>query len=282
MDSHIITSVNDRELSFERWPDRALSLENLGHSTLLINFLGARVLSDPVLCERVGVALGLFGTIGPRRSVAPVRPPQELQTIRVITITHAHMDHLDLPSLKLLPKNATVVACRGAGVLLRPLGFGDIRELDWGQRTAVDGLTITAMSARHWGKRFPPFGRSYGFNSYVFEKDGTRMLLACDSADTEIFAGLGSEPPDVAAFSIGAYDPFIWNHANPEQVWKMFASTRARYLVPIHWGTFKLSREPLEEPLQRLLAAAGTAAERIVMRRIGGPWSLPPAGSGVK
>ena len=101
------------------------------------------------------------------------------------------------------------------------------------------------------------------------------MLLACDSAATEIFATLAANPPEVAAFSIGAYDPWIWYHANPEQVWSMFLSTRSRYLVPIHWGTFKLSREPMEEPLQRLIAAAGDEADRIVLREIGGTWSLP-------
>ncbi len=113
------------------------------------------------------------------------------------------------------------------------------------------------MGARHWGKRWPPFGEDYGFNSYVLEKDGRRMLLACDSADTDLFASLASTPPDVAVFSIGAYDPWIWNHANPEQVWAMFESTGAHYLVPIHWGTFKLGKEPMEEPMQRLIKAAG-------------------------
>jgi L-ascorbate metabolism protein UlaG (beta-lactamase superfamily) len=131
------------------------------------------------------------------------------------------------------------------------------------------------MGARHWGRRWPPFGEDYGFNSYVLEKHGRRMLLACDSADTDLFAPLAATPPDVAVFSIGAYDPWILNHANPEQVWAMFQSTRAHYLVPIHWGTFKLSKEPMEEPLQRLIAAAGNQQDRIVLRQIGGTWKMP-------
>jgi L-ascorbate metabolism protein UlaG (beta-lactamase superfamily) len=76
-------------------------------------------------------------------------------------------------------------------------------------------------------------------------------------------------------FSIGAYDPWIWNHASPEQVWAMFQSTRSHYLVPIHWGTFKLSKEPMEEPLQRLVKAAGDQEDRIVLRQIGGTWTMP-------
>ena len=185
------------------------------------------------------------------------------------------MDHLDLPSLEALPKSAVVVACEKCANLIAPLGFNDVRELKWGEATIVKGLTIRAMGARHWGRRWPPLGAGYGFNSYVLEKNGRRMLLACDSAQTDLFASLASTPPDVAAFSIGAYDPWIYNHANPEQVWAMFQQTRARYLIPIHWGTFRLSKEPMQEPLQRLIAAAGIEQDRIVIRQIGGSWTMP-------
>jgi L-ascorbate metabolism protein UlaG (beta-lactamase superfamily) len=109
----------------------------------------------------------------------------------------------------------------------------------------------------------------------VLEKNGHRMLLACDSAITDLFAPLHQNPPEVAAFSIGAYDPWIWNHANPEQVWAMFMETGAHYLVPLHWGTFRLSKEPMDEPLRRLIAAAGSESNRIVLRRIGVAWTLP-------
>jgi L-ascorbate metabolism protein UlaG (beta-lactamase superfamily) len=101
------------------------------------------------------------------------------------------------------------------------------------------------------------------------------MLLACDSAITDLFEPLHANPPDVAAFSIGAYDPWIWNHASPEQVWAMFVGTGAHYLVPLHWGTFRLSKEPMDEPMRRLIAAAGTQSGRIVLRQIGVPWALP-------
>jgi L-ascorbate metabolism protein UlaG (beta-lactamase superfamily) len=257
------------------WPDNSLTIANLGHASLLMNFFGTRVLTDPSLFSRVGFSFDSIFTIGPKRVTDPPLAPAQLQQLDVILITHAHMDHLDLPSLKTLPKSAVVVACDKCTRLIAPLGFNDVRELKWGESTVVDGLTIRAMGARHWGKRWPPFGEDYGFNSYVLEKDGRRMLLACDSADTDLFASLASTPLDVAAFSIGAYDPWIWNHANPEQVWAMFQSTGARYLVPIHWGTFKLSNEPMEEPLQRLVAAAGDQQDRIVLRQIGVGWKMP-------
>jgi len=257
------------------WPDNSLTIANLGHATLLMNFFGTRVITDPTLFSHVGMSIGSILTIGPKRFVDPPLTPARLQHIDLILITHAHMDHLDLPSLKVLPKSAVVVACEQCSSLIAPLGFSDVRELKWGETTVVNGLTIRAMGARHWGRRWPPLGETYGFNSYLLEKNGHRMLLACDSAQTDLFASLASTPPDVAAFSIGAYDPWIYNHANPEQVWAMFQQTRARYLIPIHWGTFRLSKEPMHEPMQRLIAAAGIQQDRIVIRQIGGTWTLP-------
>ncbi|MGD1026474.1 MBL fold metallo-hydrolase [Candidatus Binatus soli] len=257
------------------WRDNSLTIANLGHAALLMNFFGTRVLSDPTLFSRVGMSIDSILTIGPKRFVDPPLTPAQLQHIDLILITHAHMDHLDLPSLEALPKSAVVVACDQCAKLIAPLGFNDVRELKWGETTIVKGLTIRAMGARHWGRRWPPFGEGYGFNSYVLEKNGRRMLLACDSAQTDLFASLASTPPDVAAFSIGAYDPWIYNHANPEQVWAMFQQTRARYLIPIHWGTFRLSKEPMQEPLQRLIAAAGSQQDRIVIRQIGATWTMP-------
>jgi L-ascorbate metabolism protein UlaG (beta-lactamase superfamily) len=257
------------------WSDDNLTIANLGHATLLMNYLGVRLISDPTLFDRIGLALDSIVTFGPRRYVDPPLKPAALGPIDVILVTHAHMDHLDLPSLAALPKSATVIACSKCAALIRPLGFNYVRELKWGESTTVKGLTVTAMAARHWGKRWPPFGTDYGFNSYVLDRGGQRMLLACDSAYTDVFAALASQPPAVAVFSIGAYDPWIHNHANPEQVWTMFRQTGARYLVPIHWGTFRLSKEPMDEPLRRLLKDAGDRSDAIVMRQIGSSWTMP-------
>ncbi len=265
------------QLHPERWSDRTLTIADLGHSTLLMDWYGVRVLSDPTLFNRVGLSIGSLLTIGPHRHSAPPLAPAQLQNLDVILITHAHKDQLDLPSLRVLPKSAVVIACAGCATLIRPLGFTDVRELGWGERTEVKGLSVAAMGAKHWGVRWPPMGHAYGFNSYLLERGGTRMLLACDSAFTPLFGTLAADPPDIAAFSIAAYDPWIRNHANPEQVWTMFQQSGARYLVPIHWGTFRLSKEPMDEPIRRLLAAAGQESDRVAIRQIGVAWSLPAA-----
>jgi L-ascorbate metabolism protein UlaG (beta-lactamase superfamily) len=248
------------------WSDDSLTVANLGHSTLLINYFGVRVIADPVLLNRIGIAFGRWFTIGPRRLRPPALDPTRLGPLNVILITHAHMDHLDVPSLARLPKNAVVVACSGCADLIQPLGFVDVRELNWGESTKIAGLTISAFGARHWGQRLP-WGKDRGYNSYVLDKN--------DSAYTPIFRELAPLKLAIAAFSIGAYDPWIAHHANPEQAWKMFKDSGAEYLLPIHWGTFRLSKEPLDDPLARLANAAGSERWRIVAAKIGEPWRLP-------
>jgi L-ascorbate metabolism protein UlaG (beta-lactamase superfamily) len=258
------------------WQDGEITIANLGHATLLMNYLGVRVITDPALFDKVGWSVGGLFTIGPRRLVDHVLRPNELPPVDVVLVTHAHMDHLDLPSLSVMPREAVVVTCNGCSPLLRPIGFRDVREIQWGETTTVRGLSITALGATHWGKRWP-WGSTYGYNSYLLEKGGRRLFVGCDSAYTEIFKAIGDRPPEVAAFSVGAYDPWIWNHANPEQVWDMFQQTGAGFLVPIHWGTFRLSREPMHEPIDRLVHAAGGDSNRIVMRHIGAAWTVPSA-----
>src|ERR1700686_2425529 len=99
------------KLNPSQWSDRYLTIANLGHATLAMNYFGVRVVSDPTLFDRVGLALDSILTIGPRRHVAPPLTAAELGPIDVILVTHAHMDHLDIPSLAALPKTAPVIAC---------------------------------------------------------------------------------------------------------------------------------------------------------------------------
>jgi L-ascorbate metabolism protein UlaG (beta-lactamase superfamily) len=251
------------------WPADSITVAWLGHATLLIDYLGVRLITDPTFFHRIGLNVGGLFTVGPvRRAPVPLNPA-DIGPLDLILITHAHMDHLDLPSLRALPRSATVVSCRGCRDLIEPLGYTDVRPIGWGESTVVHGLKITAMGARHWGRRWP-WEADRGYNSYVIEKDGVRMLVACDSAFSPLFSELESDPPLIAAFSIGAYDPWIRNHADPEQVWEMFRESGARYLIPIHWGTFRLSKEPMDEPIRRLLRDAGPRANAITIRKVGG------------
>src|SRR5258708_23408209 len=171
------------------WPDNSYASAHLGHARVLMHCFGTRVLSDPSLFSRVGMSFDSILTIGAKRFVDPPLAPAQLQQLDIILITHAHMDHLDIPSLKALPKSAVVVACDKCSKIIAPLGFKDVRELKWGESTVVKGLTIRAMGARHWGRRWPPFGEDYGLNSYVLEKDARRSRLAGDRPALDFLAG---------------------------------------------------------------------------------------------
>ena len=130
----------------------------------------------------------------------------------------------------------------------------------------------------HWGRRWPWDGWR-GYNGYLLTKGERRVFFASDTAYTEAFAALARETRiDVAVLGIGAYDPWIQNHADPEQAWRMFEMTGACWLVPVHWDTFRLGKEPLGEAMTRLLAAAGPQADRVAIRKIGDTFVVPRGG----
>jgi L-ascorbate metabolism protein UlaG (beta-lactamase superfamily) len=274
------------------WESHDLAAVWLGHATILLRIGGPggmTIITDPVLSNRVGVGLGLF-TGGPRRLVAPALSVAELPRIDLILISHAHFDHLDRPTLARLAKRAPVVTAHHTADLIRDLGFRRVRELRWGERVHVGGagpagVDITAEEVRHWGAR--TFYDSHrGFNAYLIESpaagtaDGeaapprTRVLYGGDTAYQEHFKRIGKV--DLAIVGIGAYDPYIAAHATPEQAMAMADHVQASYVLPMHHSTFRLSHEPVAEPMQRMVAAAGVNADRVVIREVGRMWVKPP------
>jgi L-ascorbate metabolism protein UlaG (beta-lactamase superfamily) len=242
----------------------------LGHASVLLRIGGLTLLTDPVFSSRVGVGLGLM-TAGPKRLAAPALGLRELPRIDLILISHAHFDHLDRPTLARLPKRIPVVTARHTGDLIRDLGFRKVKELDWGEHVQLfRKLRITAHPVAHWGAR-TFHDRHRGFNSYLIEADDHRVLYGGDTAYHEGFKSI--DPVDLAILGIGAYDPYVAAHATPEQAWDMANHCQARAVLPMHHSTFRLSYEPTHEPLERILAAAGDEADRIVIREIGGQWS---------
>lgn len=241
----------------------------LGHSTVLIRLGGRWILTDPALQPRIGIHLGL-GTVGPRRLTRPALTPRELPPIDLVLLSHAHMDHLDLGTLRRLPRSTTVVAHRGLGDLL--CRFHEVIELDWGERSMVGGLAIEAIPARHWGARMIT-DRHRGYGGFLVEGDGRRVVYTGDTAYTEVYRALARRGRvDLAIVPIGAYDPWIDNHASPEQAWAMGRMMEAEHLLPVHHSTFRLSREPFDEPIRRFIAASGPEAWRVTLTRIGESW----------
>ena len=252
------------------WKDQALSAVWIGHATVLLRIGGVTILTDPVMMNRVGIGLGLV-TGGPLRALAPAISVRELPQVDLILISHAHFDHLDRPTLCRLPKDTPVFTAHHTMDLIRDLGFRRISELHWGESLDFLGLRITARQVKHWGAR-TFFDSHRGFNAYLIESADHRVLYGGDTAYQEMFRDLGRV--DLAILGIGGYHPYVQAHATPEQAWEMANHMNAAHLLPIHHSTCRLSYEPRGDPIERLLAAAGTEARRIVVREVGGQWGV--------
>jgi L-ascorbate metabolism protein UlaG (beta-lactamase superfamily) len=164
--------------------------------------------------------------------------------------------------------------------LLKRTHFGDVIELQWGEtrrlNTAEGETDITAFPVKHWGARTQR-DTQRGYNGYFIERNGRRILFTGDTAMTDNFAMLpGDGPVDVAIMPIGAYNPWIRSHCTPEQAVEMANATGARFIVPVHHQTFRLSAEPFHEPIERFEAALSKTPERIALREIGETFVLPP------
>jgi len=135
-------------------------------------------------------------------------------------------------------------------------------------------VRIEALPVRHWGRRYP-WDRERGYNGLLLTKHRRSVVFAGDTAHTDrLPAALAGRSPEVAILPIGGYDPYIHSHASPEQAWDLFHAMEARYLVPMHWRTFRLSRERPFEPYERLQTAVNGSAARIALHRIGETWTL--------
>lgn len=239
----------------------------LGHATVLLRIAGLWVLTDPVLSDRIGICVGKT-VIGLGRN-ARQACVSELPPIDLVLISHAHYDHLDRPSLAKIASGHTLVVTAARTRKLIPPGYAGVFEVGWSETWERRGVKIRAIRPEHWGAR-SAFDRRRGYNSYLIEGAGRRVLFTGDTAYTQAFNDLGQI--DLAIFGIGAYEPWEHKHATPEQAWSMFVASGARHMLPVHHSTFPLSDERLDEPMERLLKVAGEEAVRVVGRRAGELW----------
>ena len=233
----------------------------IGHSSFLVQMKGLGVLIDPVFATRLIVLR--------RQRRAGVRV-KDLPMIDAVLLTHAHMDHLNRPSLRAVVREMrrrgrvapVAIVPNGVSDLVEDLGFSKVVELRWWESAEVHGLKVTATPARHWGARmFKDTHR--GFGGYVLEAEGAESVY--HSGDTAYFGGfteIGRRlAPKIALLPIGAYFPDSYRsvHMSPEESLQGFFDVGAETMVPMHYNTFKLGREPMDEPLARLLIAAERA-----------------------
>jgi L-ascorbate metabolism protein UlaG (beta-lactamase superfamily) len=261
-----------------KWSDAQVTLAWLGHATVLINFFGVRILTDPVLFPRIGIRLPGF-TIGPKRLTAPALQVDELPKIDLILISHTHFDHLDLRTLRYFGQTTSVITARATRDLLKRTRFREVTELDWGEtksvKTAAGEIDVSAFRVNHWGAR-KQRDTYRGYNGYLIERKGRRIIFAGDTAMTDTFAELrGRGAIHLAIMSIGAYNPWIHSHCSPEQAVEMANAAGAQFIMPVHHQTFRLSLEPFREPIERFQAALRNTPERIALREIGETFLVP-------
>lgn len=234
----------------------------LGHASFLLNLGGHSVAVDPVLSERIVGA-------GQRLS-----PPglDRLPPLDVLLITHNHYDHLDEPTVRRLPRDTPVVTPAGLGRWFRRRGFTDVTELDWWESVTLGraggagaALEVAFVPAHHWSRRglFDHCATLWG-GWVLTVPGGPRVYHGGDSGYGPFFAEIGSRYPgiEVAMLGVGCYDPewFLGAmHANPRQAVRAAQDVGAAAMVPMHWGAFHLSREPVLEPVE-LTRAAWAAA----------------------
>lgn len=217
-----------------------VSVTFAGQSTVLLRYAGLGLVVDPMLGRWVG---------GVRREVEPGLTPADLSDVGMILISHRHRDHLHLPTLAKLPRSATVLVPSGLASAISPLGFSRVVELVVGADFEMRGVHVLASPIRH-GEDSAACGLSY-----LVRGNGPSVFVYPDGAYFSGFADIGERfAPDIALLPIGGYWPrsFRARHMSPLDALTAFADLRARVLVPIHYGTFAMSYEHVDEPLRWL------------------------------
>jgi L-ascorbate metabolism protein UlaG (beta-lactamase superfamily) len=203
----------------------SLAVSYVGHSTLLIELGGVRVLTDPMLGRRV---------LHIRRRV-PVPQADDLGPLDLIAVSHAHMDHLHTPSLRRLAGQCPVIAPRGCKPILRRGGARDVIEVEAGDRVEVAGITVEAIRAAHGGQRHPLSRR---LPALGFLLHGAASVYF--AGDTDLFAEMHelAGRVDVAALPVWGWGPRVGKgHLDPERAARAVALIEPRVAIPIHWGT---------------------------------------------
>src|SRR5881296_3977656 len=262
------TTVHPRSVNLPRVENDGTAFKNnrtaatvtwVGHSTLLLQLDGVNILTDPHWSDRASPV----GFAGPRRVTPPGLKFEDLPPIHIVLISHDHYDHLDEATVKRLARahQPLFLVPLGLRAWFAEIGITEVEELDWWQGRAVSGLTLTAVPAQHFSGRTPWDRNRRLWSGWTLAGRAKRLYFAGDTAYygglKEIGARLG--PFDVAAIPIGAYQPPVImkpGHTTPEEALRVLADVQGLHLVPIHWGTFDLAEEPLEEPPARLLAEA--------------------------
>ncbi|HZP64140.1 MAG TPA: MBL fold metallo-hydrolase [Terriglobales bacterium] len=248
-----------------------LGVTFIGHASFFLQLGGQNIVVDPNFARWLFVL---------KRLRNPGLRIQDLPPIDLVLVTHAHFDHLHRPSLRRIVQHTrrrgklpTIVVPHHVFDLVSDLGFEDVVELNWWNSYRHSGLTVTHVPSRHWGARIIKDSHR-GYGGYVLRDDKHSVYHAGDTAYFSGFRDIGQRlRPEVALLPIGAYNPATFRnvHADPSDATRAFLDLNARWMVPMHYGTFRLSHEPIEEPLQLLEKEAKAAGieDRVVVMEEG-------------
>jgi L-ascorbate metabolism protein UlaG (beta-lactamase superfamily) len=252
-------------------PESGLRITWLGHSTLLVEIDGVRVLVDPVFSERASP----FSFAGPKRWYAPPLPLAELPDIDVIVISHDHYDHLDADFVRAMASSKVRFAVPlGIGAHLESWGiaFDRIDELDWWEETTVGAITLTSTPARHFSGRWIDDSGQTLWCGWAMRGPTHRAYYSGDTAMFDGFVDVGEKlgPFDVTMLEAGAYDR-LWAdvHLGPEQAVRAHELVKGSVFIPVHWGLFDLALHGWTEPIERVVVAAERAGVRIASPKPG-------------
>jgi len=254
-------------------PETGLRVTWLGHSTLLIEIDGVRVLTDPVWGQRASP----LAFAGPKRFHPPPAPLAALPPLDAVIVSHDHYDHLDRPTIRALAKTSVpFITSLGVGAHLEKWGVSTerITELDWWEATSVNGVTITAAPAQHFSGRGIKDRNTTLWSSFHLRGPAHSFLYGADSGLTNEYADIGRRfgPFDMVALEIGAYHP-SWGdiHLGPDNALTAYGMLGSGALLPIHWGTFNLAVHPWDEPIETVLRRAPSLGIPLVTPKLGEP-----------
>ena len=254
----------------------------IGHATVLVQTAGLNILTDPIWSERASP----FSFIGPRRVRAPGVRFEDLPKIDVVLVSHNHYDHMDLPTLRRLwaRDRSVIVTSLGNDTILRNAGIEAVAR-DWGGRVPLgNGTEVIVARNHHWSSRWFTDRNRALWSAFAVRTPSGNIFFAGDTgwgdgSWAREAARLG--PYRLAILPIGAYEPrevMASNHVNPEEAMQVFEIMNPVTALGMHWGTFQLTWEPIDEPWQRLAAlrrARGLAPARFVATPVGLTFAVP-------
>jgi L-ascorbate metabolism protein UlaG (beta-lactamase superfamily) len=253
----------------------------IGHATVLVQTQGLNILTDPIWSERASP----FSFIGPKRARAPGVAFDRLPKIDLVLVSHNHYDHLDLPTLKRLwhRDRPLIVTSLGNDTILRDKGLEAV-ALDWGRTRPFPGGSVTIDRNHHWSARWGTDRNRALWSGFTVRLPRGSIFFAGDTGwgdGSWVRQAAARGPYRLAIIPIGAYEPRDFmktNHVNPEEAVAIFEALAPVRALGIHWGTFQLTFEPIDEPrqrLERLKRERGIAAERFVATEVGETFRVP-------